>query len=513
MAPLFGLRWAVVLAALSGLLMWLAFAPVSFGPLAVLSVAAFTAAVWRAGVRRGLVFGLLAGLVFFLPLLSWMRVIGNDAWVGLALYSALWLALVGGATALVTRLPVAPVWVGSVWVLEESLRGRIPLGGFPWGNIAFSQPGTIFVDYAALGGSAFLSFVVALLGAVLVSIAVHLRQRGRRPAAVWAAVVVALLLVPVAIRTPIDGDQVGGPDSAVVAIVQGGTPQSGMGAFDVRRAVLDNHVAQTLDLAKAVAAGAVEQPDFVLWPENSSDLDPFIDESAAQAISAAAKAVNAPILVGAVISATTDPRGVWNVGIVWDPELGPQEMYIKNHPVPFGEYIPFRDFLTKYIGRLERIPRDFLPGDRPGNLEIGGVPIGNVICFEIAYGEIVDAVVDNGARLITVQTNNATYGGTAQPDQQLAIERVRATEFGRTVAVAATSGVSAFIDPHSNVVESLAEGESGWMVRDVALRGQMTPATRVGHAVELLLCGLALGAIAVAIGREWTRRRRREPIA
>lgn len=507
MSPLIGLRWAVPLAALSGLTMWLAFAPVSFGPLAIAGVALLTGAAWGSSVRRGLLVGLVAGLVFFVLLLSWMRVIGTDAWLVLALYCALWFVLVGGATSLVTRLPVAPVWVGAVWVLEEALRGRVPLGGFPWGNLAFSQPGTPLLDYAAIGGSAFLSFMVALIGASLVAIVAHRRAQRRRPGDIWAAVVVVLLVLPIVIPVPTDGDDDGGAPSAVVAIVQGGTPQFGMGAFDVRREVLDNHVAQTVDLAEAVAAGEAEQPDFVVWPENSSDIDPFTDQSAATAISAAAKAINAPILIGAVITASTDPNGLWNVGVVWDPETGPQQMYIKNHPVPFGEYIPFRGLLTRFIGRLERIPRDYLPGDQPGNLEIAGVPIGNVICFEVAYDEIVRAVVSGGARLITVQTNNATYGGTAQPDQQLAISRVRATEFGRSVVVAATSGISAFIDPASNLTSTLQVGESGWMVDDVALRGRDTLATRIGGAVAFILCLMAGAAIVPATAREWSKRR------
>lgn len=511
MAPLFGLRWAAPLAVLSGVTMWLAFAPVGIGILAVGAVALLTAACWRAGLGRGMLLGFIAGTVFFLPLLSWMRVIGNDAWIVLAVYCALWLALVGGATALVTRLPAAPLWVGSVWVLEEALRGRIPFGGFPWGNLVFAQPDTAFVTFAALGGSAFVSFVVAVVGAAIIAGYLDLTAGRRLLAGSWAAVAIGLAIVPLLIPIPAAGDEDGGEASAVVALVQGGTPQTGMGALDVRRAVLDNHVAQTLDLAAAIAAGKVQQPDFVLWPENSSDIDPLSDASAAAAINAAARAVKAPILVGAIITAATDPKGVWNVGIVWEPERGPEQMYIKTHPVPFGEYIPFRDFLSQRIGRLDRIPRDFLPGDRPGNLDIGGVRIGNVICFEIAYGEIVDAVVDNGARMLTVQTNNATYGGTAQPDQQLAIERVRATEFGRSVVVAATSGISAFIDPDSSVVESRQQGDSGWLVREVPLRGQLTLASRIGHIVELALCAVALGVIVTALVR--TRRRRRTDIA
>ncbi len=257
--------------------------------------------------------------------------------------------------------------------------------------------------------------------------------------------VLVATLFPALVSTPATGDSIGGDPSATIALVQGGTPQVGMGAMDVRRAVLDNHVAQTLALGQAIDDGTVEQPAFVLWPENASDIDPFADAQAADAITAAARAVGAPILVGAVTSVPDNPAGVWNVGIVWDPVSGPTQMYIKTHPVPFGEYIPFRDLIAPVIGRFDRIPRDFIAGTEPGNLDIGGVAVGNVICFEIAYREVVDAVVDAGARVITVQTNNATYGGTSQPAQQLGIERIRAVEFGRSVLVAATSGITAVI--------------------------------------------------------------------
>jgi apolipoprotein N-acyltransferase len=278
--------------------------------------------------------------------------------------------------------------------------------------------------------------------------------------------------------------------------------------MDVRRAVLDNHVAQTLDLAASIAAGTTPQPAFVLWPENSSDIDPFTDPSVADAITAAARAVGVPILVGAVVTAPEDPNGVWNVGIVWDPASGPQQMYVKTHPVPFGEYIPFRDFLAQHIGRFDRIPRDFLAGTEPGNLMIGSVPVGNVICFEIAYGDVVDAVVEGDARLLTVQTNNATYGGTAQPEQQLAIARMRASEFGRSVVVAATSGVSAIISPNRTVTQSLDESEVGWLVAEVPLRGEQTLASSLGHPVELTLCAAAIASMIAAAVWSLVRRRR-----
>lgn len=494
-APLVRLPTALGLAVLGGLLLWLGFPPVASGLSAIAGVALVSAATWRARARRGLGLGLVAGLAFFLPLLDWMRVIGPDAWLLLALLCASWVALAGYGTALVSRLPAAPLWVAAVWVLSEALRARVPLGGFPWGNLSYAQADTLLADWAGYGGAAFVTAAVALAGAALVAVTLAAGRRDRRATAGWALAALAACVLPVLLPAVDGGDTDGGPASAVVAVVQGGTPQLGMGAMDVRRAVLDNHVAQTLDLAQAIAAGEVEQPEFVLWPENSSDIDPFADPSVADAITAAARAVGVPILVGAVTSVPGNPEGVWNVGIVWDPESGPTEMYIKTHPVPFGEYVPFREQLAGLIGRFDRVPRDFLPGDEPGNLDVGGVAVGNVICFEIAYREVVDAVIEGGARLITVQTNNATYGGTAQPEQQLAITRIRATEFGRTVVVAATSGISAVIGSDRELVASMGEDETGWLVEEVPLNGHLTLASRIGHVVELLLCLAALAGI------------------
>ena len=133
--------------------------------------------------------------------------------------------------------------------------------------------------------------------------------------------------------------------------------------------------------------------------------------------------------------------------------------------------------------------------------------VGNVICFEIAYGDVVDAVVDGGAQVITVQTNNATYGGTSQPAQQLQISRMRAIETGRSVLVAATSGISAVIAADGSVSERLDEGAEGWLVPTVATYDTRTPGTVVGAALELAGCALAVGAITVAaVGARRARR-------
>jgi apolipoprotein N-acyltransferase len=230
----------------------------------------------------------------------------------------------------------------------------------------------------------------------------------------------------------------------------------------------------------------------VIWPENSSDLDPFEEPMVSFRITAAVDDINAPTLIGAVLDG--GPRYVRNAGIVWNPNRGAGALYVKRHPVPFGEYLPMRRVVTKLISRFSRVPRDFQPGPRPGLLQMGSTHLGDLICFEVAYDNLVHDVARD-ARLIVVQTNNATYGRTGQPEQQLEITRLRAIETGRAVVVAATSGISAVIDPTGRVVRQSKEFTREVIVRPVPLRAGRTLAMRLGGWPELGMAAVGVGAI------------------
>jgi apolipoprotein N-acyltransferase len=281
----------------------------------------------------------------------------------------------------------------------------------------------------------------------------------------------------------------------VAAVIQGGVPSVGLSVSDERREVLERHLAQTLRLADDVASGAVPQPDVVIWPENAVDIDPYSDREVADALTAASRAVDAPLLVGAIIDAPGSPDRIANVGIVWNPDTGPSDMYMKRHPVPFGEYIPFRSLIAPLVGRLDRVPRDMAPGQEPGVLQAGDVRLGDVICFEVAYDDVVHDAVTAGGRVLVVQTNNATFAGLGQPEQQVAMSRLRAIEHGRAVLVAATSGISAVITPDGAVVSEISEGDVGYLVETVPLRDSLTVADRVGQVPEWIVAALGLAAM------------------
>ena len=497
------LPWRTLLAVLGGLAMGLAYPGAGLVPLAVLGPACLALAVHGRSARGGLWLGLVLGLAFFAPLLSWTGIyVGAFPWLALAVFEALHLALLGAATALTSRLRWWPLWAAALWVADEALRGRLILGGFPWGRLGFSQTEGPLLSLAAYGGVPLVGFAVALIGTLLAAtvLALHRVRRAPGPDRRGAVLrplgaLVAIPLVGAVAWLPLPGASLtdGGPTSTV-AVIQGNVPRAGLDFNAQRRAVLDNHVQRTLELGDAVRAGEQPQPDLVLWPENSSDIDPYLNDDARTQIDRAARAIDAPILVGAIVQGPG--RFISNTAIVWDPEAGPGDTYVKRHPVPLGEYVPARGFFRLFSSDVDRVT-DQYAGDEPGLLDIGGATVGNLICFEVVYDGLVADVADAG--MLVVQTNNATFGRTAESAQQLAMSRLRAVEHGRSVAVAATSGISAVVAPDGTVVRSSELFTPAVFVEEIAQRDSRSIAARLGAGPEWVLTALGVGALAVAV--------------
>jgi apolipoprotein N-acyltransferase len=490
-------RWPRLLAALgAGLVLALSFPPYGLWPLAFPAIAALSLAANGVRAATGAVVGMVFGLGFFAILLSWMQVIGTDAWVALTLVESAFMAALGAGLAVTSRLRWWPLAHAALWVGVELLRARLPFGGFPWGRLAFGQAHTPLTPFAAIGGAPLVTFLTALAGTLLayaVATAYTARQEKLLSAGVAVAGVSAIVALGFAVPIPTSGDR-----SVTVALVQGNVPRLGLDFQGQRMAVVRNHVATTLDLARRVDSGELPRPDLVIWPENATDIDPFRDPQVRSLIDDAVRAVGVPTLVGAVVD--SGPQGrPQNTGIVWDPVTGPGQIYIKRHLVPFGEYVPLRSLLENGISRFDRIPRDFSPGDRAGVLTVGPARLGDVICFEVAYDDVVRDTVKHGAQAIVVETNNATYGHTGQTEQQLAISRLRAVEHGRSMLIAATSGISALISPDGSIVQRSKEFTRDLIVAPAPLRRGYTVADRVGDAPEWVLAGIGLVALALAI--------------
>jgi apolipoprotein N-acyltransferase len=515
--PRLRLRWALATAVAGGVLLAVAFPPTGIWPLAVAGPALLAVALQGRSLRASFCIGLIFGIAFFLPLLSWVYNVAWFAWVALAVASALIFGVFAIGQRLLLRLPLWPLWVAGWWVAAEAFRDRWPWGGFPWGRLAMSQAGAPTQGWVAIGGAPLLSFVVALIGGTLAWLILTLpphrslrsadRRRVVRATVPFAA---AAGLACIAAVLPLDPVPHGSP-TAEVAAIQGDVPRARTLTGELSNidyTVTLNHVAATDKLAQQVKNGTRAAPDIVIWPENSTSIDPTQDPQVYDQIASAAAAIDRPILVGAVLQ---NPQR--NAGLLWLPGTGPVAMYVKRQLVPFGEYIPFRSLISKITSLTQLVPVNDVPGHAAVVFNVGQIKLGDVICYEVGFDGLVRSEVTAGANLLTVQTNDATYARlgeiTAETGQQLAMARIRAVEHDRAVVVASTTGYSAIIDPNGQLITRSGTWQQAELEARVPLITYTTLADRVGAWPEYVIVALTILAAAYAAARAFQERRAR----
>jgi apolipoprotein N-acyltransferase len=384
-----------------------------------------------------------------------------------------------------------------------------------------SQAGLPTQGWAAIGGAPVLSFVVALTGTTLAWILLTAlttsraggwragRWRRTAVAAVAFAATACVSCLPAAL--PLDPVP-GGAKTAEVAAIQGNVPRArGSLAAQLNNdlVVTLNHATATDKLAAKVAAGTLPRPDLVVWPENSTDIDPTQYPPIYQEIASAASAIGRPILVGAVLQ---DPMR--NAGVLWLPGKGPTTSYVKRRLVPFGEYLPFRSLISKITSLTQLLPTDFVPGNKTVVFSVGQIKLGDVICYEVGFDDLVRSEVQAGANLLSMQSNDATFERvgeiTAESGQQLAMARLRAVEFDRSVVVASTTGYSAIIAPDGHLITSSGTWQQAELEARVPLLTGTTLANRLGPWPEWAIAAataLALGLASARGGASWRRQR------
>ena len=529
----FGTRWALLISVAGGLALYASFPPVGVWPLAVLGPALLVVALTGRSLRASFGCGLVFGLALFVPLLSWLA---NEAWY-------VWFALAGALAVifavfaigqrLLLRLPYWPAAVAGWWVCVEAVRDRWPYA-FPWGRLAMSQSVAPDVRWVAVGGAPLLSFLIALTGAMIARAALcylggsdppqtppapggthpprpPLGRAARPPRPSWgpalAAVVTAGLVLAGGLL-PVD--PTGGAPTVPVAAIQGNVPRArNLPQLLNDSEVTQNHVAATLKLAAEVKAGRLPAPGVVIWPENSTDQDPRQDPAIYAELAAAAAAVGHPILVGEVLQ---NPQR--NVGQLWVPGRGPTTFYVKRELVPFGEYIPFRGIISSFSSLPSLQPVDFTPGHQAVVFDVGKIRLGDVICYEVAFDNLVRSEVTAGANLLSVQSNDADFeidGQLGETEQQTAMARIRAIESDRALVYASTTGESTIIAPDGTLIAHSGVWQQAILDAPVPLVSYRTLADRVGAWPEYVIIMLTVLALGWAVVRSWSGRGRGRP--
>ena len=486
-----------MLAAAGGLLMALAFPDWDVWPLAIVSIGVLWFALAHCGSWAGLLIGWTYGFIFFLPHVYWANgAVGPVPWIALSLAEGLAFGLFGAAWAMVRRSGMLinarawaqPVAFAVLWGAMEELRSVLPFGGFPWGRVAFSQSFSPYLHLAWAGGALLVSMAVVLTGALL---ALGLEAGlARRWVYVALTPVVAIGLAISGIFVPLDAQATDGTLS--VGVVQGNVPNEGLDSFQTPYEVTANHLAET----KRLLATNPGPYDIVIWPENSVDYDPRVDERTNAAVTEAAQSADAPLLFGT--QDLTPPEGRYNVSLLWSPLGTVLDEYQKQRPAPFAEYIPIRGFARHFSSAVDRVTKDVLPGTGPATMDLPApvlgrpVTISTIICFEVVYDDIVRSSVRDGGEIIIVQTNNATFGVTPESTQQLAMTKLRAVEFGRTAIQASTVGVSAIVMPDGRITQQTGLFVPASMYEEVPLRTGKTPAFYLGGLEHWIILGLGV---------------------
>ncbi|EPR75591.1 Apolipoprotein N-acyltransferase in lipid-linked oligosaccharide synthesis cluster [Leifsonia rubra CMS 76R] len=501
--------WAAIAVALaSGPVLDAGFPDKDVWPLTFLGIALVLVAARGRSAGGALLVGFLAGAAFYFTHIQWASLfLGPVPMSALSILQALFFALGTLAITLAYRwLPRAfgVGWgstiglafvVAGLWTAREAWASVWPYGGFAWGRVALSQSQSPLSELFAWLGISGVSFVMVLVVALaLVAIEYSWSRyrelpldersqhasRALRTAVVPVAVFTLLVTVP-AWNVVTDG-------TLRVGAVQG---NGKAGYFDKRDRgdLLDAQLTATEPLYG-------EDLDLVVWPEGGTDLSPLSNSFAASAFDYVTERAGAPLISGDI----TERNGnVYNSQLLWMPGEGVVDIYDKRHPIPFGEYVPNREFWAQFAPDLiGLIARDYSIGTTDMVFDVDGVTVGVNICFDIVDDQILTESIEQGAQIIIASSNNADFGRTDESAQQLAIARIRALELGRSVVNISTVGLSAIITPDGNTIAELPWYTAAAMIEDVPLSRTITPAVVWGRELEWLVSGVGLGALIVA---------------
>ena len=431
----------LLLSGLAGVLLSGAFEPIGRWWLAPVAIIVHMYAIER--TDRRFLSAFVFAFTFNAVLLHWTSTyVGSTPWIILSFgLSLLYLPL-----ALIGRWGIAAYPL--IFVLLEEVRNKFPFGGFGWARVAYSQADAPYAEIASRGGAIALSAITVLVAAFVYF-------------ALNKKVNLIFLLPLLALLIP---NNIVAVSQASVLMIQGNVPQLGLDFNSRAKQVFYNHVERT-----KIALAESNEVDFIVWPENSVDVDPYTNKEVFDTL----ESFDKPLIIGAIVE---QGKKLLNTSILWGDET--QEIYVKQHLTPFGEYIPLRTLAKKISPLVDQVD-DFSPGDQQKIFTIGLAKVSPVICFELVDDEILYKAA-RSSNLLVVQTNSATFGMSAESAQQLSITRIRAIEHGRNIASVSTTGYSAIIDSSGKVVQKTSMGTADSIRATVDLIEGQTPRDRAG---------------------------------
>jgi apolipoprotein N-acyltransferase len=379
------------------------------------------------------------------------------------------------------------------WVATEYWRGSFIMGGFPWVPLGNSQVTMLPVaQLASVTGVYGLSALVALVNTLIACALLSSRRRQVRLAA--AAVLLPLVCAAWGAWRINDGSLRRSGRPLTVGLVQANIDQGTKWRGGEARRIFTTHVAITRDVAERGA-------QLVLWPESSLPFRFNGDQQGTEALQGLARELGVTLLFGAdeLIAGTTS----YNSAFLMAPDGRTRAVYRKIHLVPFGEFIPYGDWLAFFPPLVETVGgfAPFAPGTEVVMLPLEGVQASTAICYEVTYPSLIATAVRQGSQLLTTITNDGWYGTSSAPYQHFEMASMRAIEQGRYLVRAANTGISGIVDPYGEVVERSPIFQEAGIVGEVRLLSERTVYSKIGDAVAYASLGIMVLAV-LGSGRE-----------
>ncbi|HOW59920.1 MAG TPA: apolipoprotein N-acyltransferase [Candidatus Omnitrophota bacterium] len=461
------LKKPVFLSFLSGLLLTFSFPNFSFGFLAWLAFVPLLLAIRRAQTDfQALRCGFVTGITFFGSSMHWMTHVTFVGWLLLILMESIYFILFAWCVFLPhrVRMPraVILVWIALSWSATEWLRSEMPVFGFGWNLLAYSQSFYLTLiqsaNWAGAYGLGFLMMIVNVCAAELLS---PRQKKVKGAAAAFFSVIALIFIVLFTYGQKSLADEKKPEEFLRISVLQGNIPQSVKWELIAKEKILEIY-------EKLTQLAATEQPDLIIWPEASFP-GYFNRDLQSEKIQQLAREVQTPLLVGALEWESREEA--YNSAYFLDKKGVVTQRYDKLRLVPFGEYIPLQ-FLFGWLTPIANALgiSDFSAGKDLVVFKWAreSWPFGVLICFEDVFSDLARRYADRGAVFLAVITNDAWFGKTGAPFQHLQASIFRAVENGLPVVRSANTGVSAFISYQGEVLSTVKDKQG----KEIFMMGQ-----------------------------------------
>ncbi|MFZ7125539.1 MAG: apolipoprotein N-acyltransferase [Desulfobacterales bacterium] len=488
-------RSKIFLAGTGGVLLTLAFPRSGLSLLAWVAFVPLLLAVRDVRPGTGFRLGLAWGLAHYLTLLYWiaytLRTYGYLPWAAalpllflLCCYMSLYPAVCAWAVCRCCRHPILLLTgFPALYTALEYLRTFI-FTGFPWGLLGYTQYRLLpVIQVADITGAYGVSYLVALVSAALTLLILSRSGKewqeraviGRLPR-LAAGAAAALVLIAAGYgfwRMHAIDRQAADARNVKVAVVQGNIEQARKWDPAFQIASTKTYIDQSVGLKD-------RRPDLVVWPETATPFYLFGNESLTRMVQRGIRSTGSHFLVGSPAMRTEgDDVQLFNSAYILDPEGEPVGRYDKAHLVPYGEYVPLRNYMP-FVGKMVAQIGDFTPGQAGKVLDGPGAPLGVLICYEVIFPSLSRRMAANGAGILANLTNDAWYGWTSAPFQHFSTAVFRAIENRRSLVRAANTGISGFIDPVGRILEASPLFVETALVQEVPVLEQTSLYTRGG---------------------------------